>query len=410
MGKSAMTGAAPIGGFRWWKASEYEVIGGTHVAPTEDADIQSYSPYDVYREFWAGRRRKDERPPPYAQLLRVDLSEPEEIAEWCRDHGLLGVLPHRTVEAYFWPFWKRGLQGSGGPATGATVSGQGFETQFPAQVQYRREHGGGEVRSQIFHDPHAEAGGLLTTEEIEDAQRGASFARSRIQPPGVQVERFWSGALERQSVAEGYAQFFPRRDRVVEWTAWLGDGDFLYSGPSPHLSSDLAESVEASLNRQTYPLPDSGEFRAQYGEPLLLFRYYARQLRESVRRWKRASQAATRREIREALAGPAGGRRSEFPVGFRAALRTVHPDARLTTGDDGSLQWEWWWQASSLYGLLNLMVLQDLPLRSSLVRECGGCGLPFVTDDTRQKYCSERCQNTAYMRRYRDKDGDDDES
>lgn len=34
-------------------------------------------------------------------------------------------------------------------------------------------------------------------------------------------------------------------------------------------------------------------------------------------------------------------------------------------------------------------------------RVCPNCGVVFLTDNPQKKYCSRRCQNTAAIRRYR---------
>ena len=95
----------------WWRFSRYEVRGRL-VCPAPDAELKTYSPWE---EFEAGSSKADKRRlhPPYERLMALFPSEekdgtpserklPREIDEegllnWCKDYGLLGVLPQQTL-------------------------------------------------------------------------------------------------------------------------------------------------------------------------------------------------------------------------------------------------------------------------------------------------------------------------
>lgn len=90
----------------WWRWSAYEVVKG-YVRPVRDATLERYSPWI---EFAASRDEGLRRP--YELLVdvfrQVDRQRSARqrqkllkqlLCEWCRDFGLLGVLPHQLLYA-----------------------------------------------------------------------------------------------------------------------------------------------------------------------------------------------------------------------------------------------------------------------------------------------------------------------
>lgn len=85
------------GGF-WWRWTRYEVRGGA-ICPARRATLERYDPW----QGWQPGRRGTQASP-YGSVFRLvdDFSEAAAL-EWCRTHGLLGVLLHRVRTATFAP-------------------------------------------------------------------------------------------------------------------------------------------------------------------------------------------------------------------------------------------------------------------------------------------------------------------
>ena len=84
-------------GGRWWRWTAYEVGDGIiRRAPTAKLEV-----YDSWADYQPAGRRSGGAP--YQSLLTLigrtderDLTR--RLAEWCSEHGLLGVLPHSVVQ------------------------------------------------------------------------------------------------------------------------------------------------------------------------------------------------------------------------------------------------------------------------------------------------------------------------
>src|SRR5436309_719384 len=86
---------------RWIRFASYHVVAGTHIAPTARAQIDHYDPFEEYERTKSGRSGHT----PYTDLMNTNLDDPAAILGWCRRYGLLGILSHRTLQAYLPPFW-----------------------------------------------------------------------------------------------------------------------------------------------------------------------------------------------------------------------------------------------------------------------------------------------------------------
>ena len=100
----------------WWRWSKYEVRDG-YVRRAAGATLDPYLPLDQHGSE-RGRRGR-EQAPFYASLIELsdnlshgvsgepDAESNAAIANWCNQHGLLGVLLHQVQEVRFAPRWKR---------------------------------------------------------------------------------------------------------------------------------------------------------------------------------------------------------------------------------------------------------------------------------------------------------------
>ncbi len=99
----------------WWRFSKYELRDG-YIRPAPKAELEEYDPWAAYHASWnydpdSATPYVEQRTsaPPYQSLLtlfhefRFDaLGEPdpesvEKLLAWCAEHGLLGILPQRTL-------------------------------------------------------------------------------------------------------------------------------------------------------------------------------------------------------------------------------------------------------------------------------------------------------------------------
>ncbi len=397
-----MTQDASISATEWWKASEYEIVGGTHIAPVEGAEIDIYDPFRDHEKFWGGRKRLGGTPP-YLELLEVDFQDRSSILRWCRKYGLLGVLPHRTITASFWPRWEEGQRPIGG-GPGVVGHRSSAATCFPTQQQYRQLSGARTVTLEVMPRDDAEPGGLLSSDDVPQALAEGEDFSNRIQHPGVRLRQVHNGEQVRTSIAVGYAPFFPRREGVSEWTAWKFSGRPFYVGSDSTLSGrEAADNLRVELDRASYPLPYSPEFLREYGEPIYLMRLYARELLATIRFWEEARDASSSDQLPAFVIHRQKAPASPLPQGFTAALESIHPGTSLDREGDGEKPtWKRRWSSPSLYASFNLMVLQDYPLGDRLLKRCEFCDQIFATDDDRQKYCSETHRSSAAQARWRE--------
>lgn len=396
-----------IGGSKWWRASEYEVLGGTHIVPAQNATIEIYDPFEAHREFWGGRRRKGEAVPPYVDLFNLDSSDPWAVADWCSRHGLLGVLPHRTLEVAFWPRWKATMLMHGGTfGVGPGLHGSAGYGVVADQSHYQQGFPISTVRHfPISMDGPHEERPLDEDELLRARQRPPSvIGEPAIVDPHVRVVDAATGTVRNVDLTSGYARFFPRVAGVTEWEAKQNWGLFPNDPHSRQPSSLLSPKESRELGRRLqsvdYPEPFSERFLREYGEPVHLFHRYANEIGALQGMWERARAAESadkaRAELRmDSSGGPA------LPPSQLVGLRVSSPSAELVEASEERFKWEPTWEISSLYGALHVMLLQDITLRRALRKFCQKCGREFVTDNPRQKYCTDLCRNAAEQARRR---------
>ncbi len=393
----------PLIGSEWWRASEYEVVGGTHIAPAEDAEIVTYDPIKDHEGTWIGKRSDEDRLP-YLELLEVDFQDPESILKWCQNWGLLGILPHRTLEARFWPRWRNADRPVGGGIGVGAIGQQVVSSHLPDQAIYRQGWGLRDLEVVTYYREDVAEGSTLEEEDIKRAMERGDSTFPTLRAPSVQIRQPFDGDLAELGLAEGYAIFFPRHPGVVDWfAANRPHGTRIRSEPTSLLDSDQADEIEAQLERENYPIPYSEAFRREYGEPIRLMKRYTDHLARTIAFWENATEPESREEV-EGLFRLLERPTAEFvPYPFLAALQAVRPGAALTEDESGDVWWRRLWSSPSLYASLNVMILDDYPLGSASLRRCGSrtCKKLFATTHHSKAYCSVTCRDAEEMRRYR---------
>jgi hypothetical protein len=96
----------------WWAFNRYEILDGA-VRRQVGGRLEAFDPWEKYR----ASREERSSIPPYAKFVnlidrippdqeawpRLDQENRQALTEWCKDWGLLGILPHRAL-SITWPF------------------------------------------------------------------------------------------------------------------------------------------------------------------------------------------------------------------------------------------------------------------------------------------------------------------
>jgi hypothetical protein len=350
----------------WWRCDRYELRDGL-VVPAARCKLEIYDPWEAYRDAREGTGKKT---PPYQSLLslleRLELapgpgdrkyelatqSSQQHLLEWCSEHGLLGIGPHRVQMIALWPRWDRPPAETRGP--------RNREALYPHQVVYFRSPRRWEPHD--FYDwrrPRSErAGEAKAGEAIPLDEIAADWPR-----PGVLIRRLLSPQWRWEPFSESWRTFF-------------------------------RDAFPGNPEQVNYPWPDSEPFCRSYSEPLDDFLHAASALRDGVR----------------ALAGdgvsskaPGGVDPKQRGLGDMVLQRLADPVGPIIYyGKDG--QRRFGWASPTLLSSFALMVFQDLGDPQRRVIRCELCGAVFVSGSYQAAYCTERCRVAAYKRRRRAKD------
>lgn len=376
----------------WWRWTEYELVGGTHVAPAPGSSLEWYDPFEAYRSSWEGRKRKG-REPPYVELARLSIEGPDKWLRWCEEYGLLGILQEQTQEVRFHPHWRQVEPDDLGPL-GEREDLKGESGLMPEQVVWQQRAGGRASKKQVrpeqagllFKRALAGEGMPVPDSDLEKLVDHPSWSGTGISKPGVRVSER-DGTVRETTVTEGYGKFFPRREGIPEWVDRSLEERFM---------GELGTPPAGNLEKQEYPLPSNDEYYRAYGEPLIQLRRRAQEIRSILQFWEDAESVESLADLNEVADAHHGDPWRRFQVG----LESVWPGASPPIGDEQQT-WNWKWRARSLYGLLHVMMLEDFALKGRSLKRCDNCKEIYSTDYASQRYCSERCQNAAQQARYR---------
>ena len=332
---------------RWFRFARYEIRDSDSsrcIVPADRTRLIQFDPWET---------RNREAAPPYVELLKtVRRFEPyrlhptgdkerraaeQDILEWCRRYGLLGVLSHRVVMMTLAPRWRR-------LPPDQMSRGRRSSILAPALTQYVNRGDCWLIHQQFgsSYSKQIELDGTLVPDE---------FLSADLPKPSALIQDLAASVPKAEPLSKTVAAFFPSvRFRDFE----------LYA----------------------YPTPRSPEFAHLYGEPLSEFLVAALTLGNAF----------------EALTRPRDRTVSHGAINVLTHL-AGYGSPTLEETRLGVYRQRWF--AGSLLAGLAQMVMEDLAQHRLRQCHNERCGRLFLSDRYQAKYCSPKCQNTTQVRRFR---------
>jgi hypothetical protein len=342
----------------WWRFSEY-AMAGNHIRSAPGATLLRYNPWESFGS--AAPRKKGgggmlDRP--YLSLIdyvdsidgdtewgsRVFSRQRRTAADWCNEHGSLGLFFVEVRQVTLYPRWE------------VTEHQEGQSGPFPTSRQFIRGLGkwterkvpvGSNLEAILLPQDHRPVGGLVPEE----------FWDQKWEKPQALLQDVDSDVYYHQSIEDALGRFFP-------------------SVPKPE--------------RETYPypVPASDEFWKLYAENRNDFVQCARHFADIVRALGRLKPADQMSDAETSRVLHASG-----------ALQSLaaHTKPALCAKNDGTFFHQW--LPTSLIASYAMMALLDLA--QGLVNVCDNCGRVFVSSAGRARFCSARCRKTSLQREWR---------
>ncbi len=345
----------------WCRFSRYEIRDGA-IRPARNADLSWYDPWEIYRI-----SEKDKgTPPPYQSLLALvwslgavfveaesrwrfdcgaeslDLSEQNEILDWCSRFGLLGILPHTAISIQI-------------PPRNSSPNGR-------KQNEYVRVNG--QWIDRIGTQPYVSADGVTLFDLVEAFQSLLFRAQSR------------SGNTPDLGKVDELAQ----RSHPVATISFLDldlDGPTLRTVPLSTVLSRYFPDFKDAGDHFKCPRPLTREFWKIYSERVDDF----------------LQTAVTFLTAVEPIAGL-------HDIGSLSWLESFLAPIGVSLSFDSTNQIQEQWVCPSLLSSFGRMAVQDLSAGMRVLC-CACCGRPFVTSSYQTRYCSEQCGWRQRKRRTR---------
>lgn len=347
----------------WLRYSAYTVSKTPllMIRPAATATLELYDPWE------ADRAAQGEEQRPYKQLLRMaqrtnlgaarfDMPkrERQQLEQWVRHNGLLGILPHETLFYRNAPHWHETpieLEFSDSKK-------RGVRKLTPYQVEVRRVSGDWSLTYHRVGDEHP----------LRTARRGDPVDPAMLYDSAKAAEvtyRSWPrGDVVRASLGRRFKTFFPARSR---------------------------QEVE----QREYASPASSRFWADYGEPLGLLLRYGWHLANALTAfsvwpptepWQERNAILALQQLNDAAIGASLVGRLE---------------------ENGAVRLEW--SGTSLLGCFATMILEDLAGGQRAMR-CPVCRGVFLSSAHQAKFCSSTCRYTYHKREQRRRDAEREEN
>lgn len=412
----------------WWKFDRYEVRN-RYIRPAPGAHGEEYNPWERYRESQARKRGQQ---PPYQSLLRLvqplvapnafrsriteahptlsvtpDLEK--EVADWCAQYGLLGLLLERARMVALAPRWQTSVEWG--------------RQLMPQQTVYRWARGKWEERVECMlpgPDPipmkpieSAPPKELAQQSEILEEltqqlatmmklakESGTPMPRSKGQrrkiSPDVLGIDFWIDYVKKCARAEA-----AKKGGLVKNPSLLSlmklrqpQGVLLERGiealNSRAWATYFPDVPKAQQATYEYPVPMSPQFWEMYAEPLEEFLLVALTLYYAVQLWQRRGDRQW------------GAHREKLTAATLALLSFDAVTLCSNPSEDGMPTLKW--VSPSLVTSLQLMIYQDNN-QERRVQWCKWkpCGGVFVNVSGRADYCTDDCRNAAQQSKYRER-------
>ena len=283
----------------------------------------------------------------YSDFLDLDLEDEDAIIAWCRRYGLLGILSQETVQLRLAPRWRRVRQ------TDSTGSRYILTPYEP--IYFRSTQGWRMARESTRWSRE------MSYEGNEDLIGRLAEPRGGVlpDPPTALTTRLFSVGYESKPLGEAVGHFFP-----------------------------LVPPAEK--DSYSYPYPLSDDFWREYSEPLVLFRWAARDFRDMMDNLSHAGPWYE--QVPRARAAMVIGRDQ------LNSLLSVYPSLRIE--EDGTMVAKWMFP--SLLAAFTFEVWQSL-IGGQSIRHCQRtrCHRLFVSAQYNREYCSDRCRQAEEKARQR---------
>lgn len=304
---------------------------------------------------------------------------------WCSQFGLLGILHHRLIAAYFWPTWEPSSIGSNPPRPHQLVLTEPEALdRFPKRI-YVDHAAVTPARNPRARTPLSEQDflGLRASNRTTGIRESHVLVRDVSSFDQVEVD-----------IVEGYGQFFPHVRGIPAWTEQAASlhKSLPWGVPEGPPPDETDRRSRDALNRARYPTPESSVFQERYAEPRYLFNRVVHGFCAGVQFL--VDQAENERAIRTAV----NMHGHHVPAQFVMALRQASP----SVGWNGE-RWAPTWEIRSLLSAMSVMVIQDLAVKRGRIPTCENCGRRFFTDRSDAKHCKRDCGNALRVRRHRAK-------
>ena len=336
----------------WVRFDGYEIRDGL-IRPRSRSEMFKYDPWALYRELLEAGEGSAPYVPLIAAVDDIEVGEdgkptrplkPREedaILAWCRQYGLLGVLPHEALSVTLAARWDYVARAAGHP------EGVGDDPhQMALQVRYLRE--GGVWKDVITCNVNPK-------ESIRSPPRGSPpelipAGRVAFDTPKVVSVKMGQSILSVDDLGANWARHFP-----------------------------AVPPEEA--NTYLYPCPGSASFWKLYAEPVEEF-----------------VGAVVRLKSAMGTVGARGKGETSPTAAFAPLVGPV--GMAVEASADSVLDTRWIYP--TLLASLSGMVARDLSAKRRL-RKCEAppCANRYVSTAWQSKYCSTTCGKRMEMRAYR---------
>jgi hypothetical protein len=341
-----------VGGSRWLRSSGYYIECGM-IRLRPGAELEIYDPWEEWRE-----AADEDRP--YKRLLRLAQQlhpprlygplpkrEQQLLEKWVQENGLLGILPHETIEAHFAPRW---------------VDAQEFEDKRPPGASAERSFVAAQ-REQLWTGLHWPVY-LKRLGEVRSAApdlEGKPVSPKELGGAGLPTEvlrrRVQDARMERRSLADHYHGFFP-------------------------------DVPQAEASTYAYPGADTDGFWRGYAESAWQFVHAARYLAAPLEALPRMHGSRLDDDDRILI---------QRALERIDAIASVVDYAGVLTNENELMVGM---SSPSLLGMYAFMLLTDLKARHE-VKRCPNCEALFLAKNRRARYCSSTCRHAQQKREWR---------